>query len=175
MAHFAKLGINSKVISVINFDNNRMLNADNVEDETVAINALEAETGWPLWKQTSYNTKEGKYYTIDENNKHVLASEADQSKAFRKNYAGIGFTYDEDRDAFIPPKPYSNYVLDETSCTWKAPVDMPTVEQRTWTDGEGNTRGLPADWNDDLIRWESYKDAQKVYWDPDTSTWINAT
>ena len=89
MAHFAKLGINSKVISVEVVADADCENADNNEDESVGIQFLEHIHGWPLWKQTSYNTHA---------NVHSLGG-----TPFRKNYAGVGHTYDEDRDAFIPP------------------------------------------------------------------------
>ena len=72
------------------------------------------------WIQTSYNTRGGKHY-----NPETGEESADQSKALRKNYAGIGFKYDADRDAFIPPKPYNSWLLDEDTCLWNAPVAMP--------------------------------------------------
>ena len=80
MAHFAKLGSNGKVIQVLTMDNDKMLNADGVEDETVGQQYLETHNNWPaqMWIQTSYNTA---------GNKH---SSGDDSKAFRGNYAGIG-------------------------------------------------------------------------------------
>ena len=70
------------------------------------------------WIQTSYNTRGGVHYTDGE-------PSADQSKALRGNYASGGFTYDADLDAFIPPKPFESWVLDEATCLWVAPVDMP--------------------------------------------------
>jgi hypothetical protein len=72
-------------------------------------------------KRTSYNTRGGVYYDPITNE-----PSDDQSKAFRKNYAGIGFTYDWSLDAFIPPKPYPSWVLDENTCFWSAPVPYPT-------------------------------------------------
>ena len=153
MAHYAFLDENNIVTSVIVGKDE---GTDGIDWEQ-KYGEIKGQT----CKRTSYNTI---------NNVHIL-----DGTPFRGNYAGIGYVYDDVNDIFIPVKPYDSWSLDIATATWKAPVDMPTVEQRTWTDGEGNTRGLPADWNDDLIRWESYKDAQKVYWDPDTSTWINAT
>ena len=94
MAHFAKLGINSKVIGVHVVDNKNLHNADGVEEEEIGRQYLERIHHWPLWKQTSYNTR---------GNKH---SSGDNSKAFRGNYAGIGFIYDEDLDIFLPQKPH---------------------------------------------------------------------
>jgi hypothetical protein len=73
------------------------------------------------WVQTSYNTRGGKHYAdLDAD---VLSD--DQTKALRKNYASIGFAYDADRDAFIPPKPYNSWLLDEDICDWYAPEPMP--------------------------------------------------
>lgn len=68
------------------------------------------------WVQTSYNTRGGVHH-----DPHTGDPSADQSKALRKNYAGIGFTYDAVRDAFIPPKPSADAVLDEMTCTWSEP------------------------------------------------------
>jgi len=68
--------------------------------------------------RTSYNTRGGIHYTDGEPSE-------DQGQAFRFNYAGIGFTYDADRDAFIPPHPYPSWVLDEATCLWEAPVAYP--------------------------------------------------
>jgi hypothetical protein len=69
------------------------------------------------WVQTSYNTHGGEHYGQD--------GQPDGGVALRKNYAGIGFKYDADRDAFIPPKPYDSWLLDEDTCLWNAPVAMP--------------------------------------------------
>ena len=77
------------------------------------------------WIQTSYNTRGGVHYNPDTNE-----PSADQSKALRKNYAGIGYSYDATRDAFIPPKPYASWVLDEQTCLWNAPVPYPTDGKR---------------------------------------------
>lgn len=82
------------------------------------------------WIQTSYNTRGGVHYNPDTNE-----PSADQSKALRKNYAGIGYSYDAQRDAFIPPKPYASWVLDEQTCLWNAPVPYPTDGGRyTWNE-----------------------------------------
>ena len=106
MAHFAKLDANNVVIFVtVGRDEDR-------EEE------LFARTG-DVYKQTSYNTRGGVHYQSDG------TPSADQSKAFRKNYAGLGYTYDAQRDAFIPPKPFNSWVLDEQTCLWNAPVAMP--------------------------------------------------
>lgn len=72
------------------------------------------------WIKTSYNTRGGIHYEPDSN-----TPSPDQSKSLRKNYAGVGYTYDVQRDAFIPPKPYPSWVLNEFSCLWEAPVPYP--------------------------------------------------
>jgi hypothetical protein len=71
--------------------------------------------------RTSYNTRGGVYYDPE-----TGLPAADQSKAFRKNFAGVGYKYDKEKDAFIPPKPYSSWILNETSCTWEPPIPYPT-------------------------------------------------
>jgi len=118
MAHFAKLGINSKVIAVHVVDNKDLHNADGIEEEEVGRQYLERIHNWPLWKQTSYNTM---------NNKH---KSGDDSKAFRGNYAGIGMTYDEDNDIFIGKKPYASWVLNTAEARWQSPVgDAPELSE----------------------------------------------
>ena len=92
------------------------------------------------WIQTSYNTRGGVHY---EPNTDTPSD--DQSKALRKNYAGIGYTYDSDRDAFIPPKPYNSWTLNETTCWWEAPVAYPSDgELYSWNEEKyqaDNTQG----------------------------------
>lgn len=86
------------------------------------------EPDWEVYykaKRTSYNTRGGIYY-----DPATGEPAADQSKAFRKNYAGIGFTFDEQRDAFIPPKPFASWLLNEQSCLWDPPVPYPTDDKR---------------------------------------------
>jgi len=101
MASFAKIGLNNKVIEVQSVHNNELLDSNGVEQEVNGIDFLTKLTGWSIWVQTSYNNN------------------------FRKNHAGIGYTYDEDRDAFISKKPYNSWVLNETTCLWEAPVAYP--------------------------------------------------
>ena len=91
------------------------------------------------WVQTSYNTRGGVHYQPDSN-----TPSADQSKALRKNYAGVGFTYDAGRDAFIPPKPFSKWVLNEQTCLWDAPTQPPNDGQiYVWDDDSGNWALVP--------------------------------
>ena len=117
MASFAKIGLNNKVIEVLSVHNNELLDSNGVEQEVNGIDFLTKLTGYPVWKQTSYNNN------------------------IRKNHAGIGYTYDEDRDAFIPKKTYASWILNETTCQWEAPVAYPT-------DGEKYT------WNETTTTWD---------------------
>lgn len=100
MAHFAELDSNNVVLRVIVVGNKDTADANGVEKEHIGAAFCERLFGGN-WKQTSYNGNK------------------------RKNYAGIGYTFDATRDAFIPPKPYNSWVLVEETCQWKAPVDMP--------------------------------------------------
>jgi len=103
MAHFAKLDENNNVIAV-HVVNNDVITIDGNESEQAGIDFLTSLHGHTLWKQTSYNSN------------------------FRKHYAGIGFTYNPNIDAFIPPKPFPSWVLNQTTCHWEAPVSMPIDE-----------------------------------------------
>ena len=178
MAHFAKLGINSKVIGVEVVADADCKNADNNEDEQVGIQFLENIHGWPLWKQTSYNTQA---------NVHALGG-----TPFRKNYAGIGHTYDEDRDAFIPPKPYASWVVNETTCIYEAPVAYPSITtyNTTWTQAnidanqapDGTSAGdarnnVPYEisWDETNTRWickDSSDPVNNFRWDASASAWV---
>ena len=119
MAHFAKIGMSGKVIAVLTLNNGDMLNADGVEDETVGQQYLERHNNWPapMWIQTSYNTRGGKHY---DNQTRELS--ADQSKALRGNYAGIGMTWDEDDQIFWPKKPYASWVKNNSEARWQSPI-----------------------------------------------------
>jgi hypothetical protein len=121
MASFAKIGLNNKVIEVLSVNNEVLKDANGIEQENIGIDFLTKLTGWAIWKQTSYNTSGGV---------HTLGG-----TPFRKNHAGIGYTYDEDRDAFIPKKPYNSWILDENTCWWEAPVAKPNDENDyTWNE-----------------------------------------
>jgi hypothetical protein len=139
MAHFAKLGANGKVIQVLTLDNKDMLNADGVEDELVGQQYLERHNNWPaqMWIQTSYNTA---------NNKH---SSGDNSKAFRGNYAGIGYTWDEDNQIFWAKKPYASWVKNTTDARWQSPIgDAPDL---TEAELSANKHYV---WNEDGQSWD---------------------
>lgn len=104
MAHYAELDENNIVLRVIVG-----------VDEPLDGEAIYAQTTGTVWKKTSYNTR---------GNQHLLGG-----TPFRKNYAGIGYTYDPDRDAFIEPKKYLSWTLDEETCLWVPPTPMPTDEK----------------------------------------------
>ena len=120
MAHFAKLGMSSKVIAVLTLDNKDMLNADGVEDESVGQQYLERHNNWPaqMWIQTSYNTSGGKH------------NSGDDSKALRGNYAGIGCTWDEDNNLFYSKKPHASWVLNTTTASWHSPLTPLSLPQQ---------------------------------------------
>ena len=129
MAHYAKIGINSKVLSVEVVADADTYNADGVEDEAVGIQFLTRIHGWPLWAKCSYNTRGGKHYDAEGN------ESADQSKAFRKNYPGIGWTWDQDKDMFYSPNSFPSWTLNETTGMWEAPTPYPSEpypEGVTW-------------------------------------------
>jgi len=109
MAHFAKLDENNVVTEVHVVNNIEMLAADGSESEVMGVAFLiRWSGGYSNWKQTSYNAK------------------------IRKNCAGIGYTYDQTRDAFIPPKPFASWTLNEDTCLWEPPVPYPADGMYTW-------------------------------------------
>ena len=125
MAHFAQLDENNVVTQVIVVSNNELLDASGVEREEMGIGFCQRLFGGN-WKQTSYNHN------------------------FRKRYAGIGYTYNADLNAFIPPKPFASWVLDNDEANWKAPVAQ------------------PADMG--------YGEGQKMYsWNEETTSWTEVT
>ena len=128
MAHFAKLSLESKVISVHSLHNDVLKDANGVEQEALGIDFLNnLHKTNDVWKQTSYNTRGGV---------HGLGG-----TPFRKNYAGIGFTYDETRDAFIPKQPFNSWTLNEDTCQWEAPVAYPDDGKR-------------YNWNEETTSWD---------------------
>lgn len=148
MAHFAKIGLNSKVIAVHGLDNNKMVNASNVEDETVGVQELTRIHGWPLWVQTSYNTRGNKYYNTD-------GSEGDQTKKLRGNYAGIGYTWDEENNLFFPPKPYASWVKYNAEARWRSPIgDAPALTTEQTNQNTALTHMWSYNWNEGAQSWD---------------------
>ena len=127
MASFAKIGLNGKVIEVLSVVNEVLHDANGVEQESIGIDFLTKLTGWAVWKQTSYNTIGGVH--------------SSGGTPLRKNHAGIGMIYDEDRDAFIPKKPFNSWVLNEQTCLWESPIPMPN---------DGNK----YKWNELTLSWD---------------------
>ncbi len=111
MASFAKIGLNGKVIAVHSVVNEVLHDSNGIEREDIGVDFLTKLHGWAIWKQTSYNTHGGVH--------------SSGGTPLRKNYAAIGYTYDEDRDAFIPKKPFNSWVLNETTCLWESPIPYP--------------------------------------------------
>jgi hypothetical protein len=126
MAHYAQLDDQNTVINVLVVANSQITNPQGQEDEQLGIGFLRQLFGHDTsWVQTSYNGN------------------------FRKNYAGIGYTYDATRNAFIPPQPYPSWVLDEQTCQWRAPVPMPED-------------GGPYVWDEDSLTWTAVDQPQPL-------------
>ena len=132
MASFAKIE-NNIVTIVVSVVNEVLKDSNGVEQENIGIQFLKTLYNEPnaIWKQTSYNTAEGI---------HKLGG-----IPFRKNHAGIGYTYDETKDAFIAPKPFNSWVLNETTCLWNAPVAYPIDDNR-------------YSWNEQTLSWDIVED-----------------
>ena len=123
MASFAKLNSENIVTTVVSVVNDVLKDSNGIEQESIGVQFLKNlyNESNANWKQTSYNTHGG----IHNNGGTPL----------RKNHAGIGYTYDQQRDAFIPPKPFNSWVLNETTCIWEAPIPKPDNEnQYTWNE-----------------------------------------
>jgi len=133
MASFAKIGLNSKVIEVLSVHNNVLKDSNGVEQEVNGVDFLTKLTGYPLWKQTSYNTHGGVH--------------SNGGTPFRKNFAGINYTYDQQKDAFIPPKPYNSWILNEDNCGWEAPIIRPELTQEQKDNNQYYT------WNEETQSW----------------------
>ena len=151
MAYFAKLSDQNKVLQVLAVENKHM---GDPEDEAKGQAHLEKIHGWPanMWKQCSYNTMGGIYYEQNENNERVEG--ADQSKALRGNYPGIGYTYDPVKDKFYAASPYASWILNETTWTWEAPTPTPadTGQGEEWV------------WNESTQSWDGpYTAANNPY------------
>lgn len=116
MAHFAEIGLNNTVLRVIVINNNELLDENHVEQESKGAEFCRSLFGG-TWIQTSYNA------------------------AIRKNFAGTGYIYDNERNAFIPPKPFNSWILNEDTCLWKAPVSYPT---------DGQT----YEWEESTVSWQ---------------------
>jgi hypothetical protein len=132
MAHFAEVDINNKVLRVVVACNQDIANNGGEQSEQAAEHF---KTICPLsengvkWVQTSYNN------------------------SFRKHYAGKNMTYDENRDAFIPTKPFNSWILDETTCKWQAPVEYPITYTQNLTNSNGDVIPDQYKWNEESLNW----------------------
>jgi hypothetical protein len=125
MAHFAKLGTGNIIEQVISINNAVITDANGVEQEQLGVDFInKLYNTRNVWKQTSYNGN------------------------IRKNFAGIGFKYDQTRDAFIAPKPFNSWTLNEDTCIWEAPVVKPTLTQEQ-IDNNNYYR-----WNEENLTWD---------------------
>ena len=131
MASFAKIE-NNIVITVESVVNEVLKDSNGIEQEQLGIDFLRTLYNEPnaVWKQTSYNTIGGVH--------------SNGGTPFRKNHAGIDYTYDSQRDAFIPPKPYNSWILNEQTCLWEAPVAYPV---------DSNINNMYK-WNEEILNWE---------------------
>jgi len=126
MAHFTEIDDKNTVLRVLVIDNKDTQDNDGVEVESIGAKYLADGLGG-TWKKTSYNTSGGI---------HQLGG-----TPFRKNYAGIGYTFDESRDAFIPPQSFPSWTLNEDTCQWEAPTAYPDD-------------GKMYNWNEDTTSWD---------------------
>jgi hypothetical protein len=125
MAYFAKLGTGNIVEQVISINNAVITDANGIEQEQLGVDFInKLYNTRDVWKQTSYNNN------------------------IRKNYAGIGYHYDQTRDAFIAPKPFNSWILNEDTCRWEAPVAIPELTQE-----QIDNRNYYA-WNEQIKNWE---------------------
>ena len=132
MSSFAKLNSENIVTTVVSVVNEVLKDSNGIEQENIGIEFLKTLYNEPnaIWKQSSYNTNGGV---------HKLGG-----TPFRKNHAGIGYVYDSQRDAFITPKPYNSWILNESTCNWEAPFAYPV-------DSNINNR---YKWNEEILNWE---------------------
>ena len=145
MAHFAKIDKNNKVLEVIVVNNSDCGNLDFPESESIGqsfINSIGLDGNW---KQTSYNS------------------------TFRKRYAGLDDVYDESRNAFLPIKPFPSWVLNENTCRWEPPQPWPN--KKSYIEENGNEIFFDFDWNEDNMRFQTFKSDILYYWDNINLIW----
>jgi hypothetical protein len=127
MAHFAKLGVGNIIEQVIVVHNSVLTDSNEIEQEKLGVDFINnLYNTRDVWKQTSYNGK------------------------FRKNFASIGYTYDQQRDAFIPPKIYNSWILNEDTCKWEAPIPSPASYRNE------EDKLVQFRWNENILNWEEF-------------------
>jgi hypothetical protein len=125
MAYFAKLGTGNIIEQVISINNSVITDANGVEQEQLGVDFINKMYNTrDVWKQTSYNNN------------------------IRKNFAGVGYQYDQQRDAFIAPKPYNSWTLNEQTCQWESPILMPELTQEQIDNKDY------YNWNEQNLNWE---------------------
>ena len=147
MAHFAKISETKEVLTVVVLNNEDMLNADGVEDETVGQQYLETHSNWPahLWIQTSYNTSNNIHYN--------------GGTPFRGNYAGLGDTWNEDEQIFWPQKPHASWIKDIATASWKSPIgDAPELTAEQELQNTAATHRWSYAWNEANTTWDLTND-----------------
>lgn len=120
MAHFAKIGIDNTVLEILVVNDNNCMSPQGLVQEEIGVEFLRNLTGHQAWKQTYFDN------------------------SFRKRFAAVGYTYNSDLDAFIPPKPYPSWTLDTENATWISPTPMPTGVDRTYS------------WNEQILSWQEF-------------------
>ena len=143
MAHFAKINNDKKVIAVLTLNNSDMLNVSGIEEELIGQQYLEKHNNWPaqMWIQTSYNTQGGQH--------------RNGGTPFRGNYAGIGYTWDEDNQIFWPNKPYASWVKHIPTASWKSPIgDAPALTEEQISQNTANTHKWGYNWNETNQSWD---------------------
>jgi len=135
MAYFAKLGTGNIIEQVISINNSVITDSNGVEQEQLGVNFInKLYNTRDVWKQTSYNIN------------------------FRKNFAGIGFQYDQTRNAFIPPKPFDSWILNEQNCLWESPIAYPETYTLGLLSEDNNTPIKdPYKWNEATLTWDIIK------------------
>ena len=145
MAYFAKLGTGNIIETVISINNSVITDANGVEQEQLGVDFInKLYNTRDVWKKTSYNTFAGK---------HNLGK-----TPFRKNYAAIGYSYDQQRDAFIAPKPFNSWVLNEDTCLWQAPIPYPITNTKNKINEFGNPQNDLYRWNETNLTWGLVED-----------------
>jgi len=147
MAHFAKINNDKKVLTVLTLNNSDMINASGVEDELVGQQYLEKHNNWPaqMWIQTSYNTLGGKHKK--------------GGTPLRGNYAGIGYTWDENNQIFWPEKPYTSWVKHISTASWKSPIgDAPALTEEQTAQNTANTHKWVYNWSEANQSWNIFND-----------------
>jgi hypothetical protein len=127
MAYFAKLGTGNIIENVISINNSVIIDSNGIEQEQLGVDFInKLYNTRDVWKQTSYN------------------------RTFRKNFAGIGYSYDQQRDAFIPPRIFNSWILNENTCRWEAPTPSPS----SYTNEQDKI--VQFRWNENILNWEEF-------------------